>query len=142
MWRRRATVSHAAEPVVSAVFPEPTGKAVCHVHRRYPFRILEAELGRDAQLERISITRRQDLVGDLERQQRLRMQRGYHVDARVVSVRAFEAHIFGGEVGADALEEGAERHAGPFADHAPALDATRLLSSSTPIPILRSRSAA
>src|SRR5258708_21223007 len=58
--------SHPGEPIVSAVFPKPPGKAVGHEYRRDPLRILEPELGRNAQLERIAVARRQDLVGNLE----------------------------------------------------------------------------
>src|SRR5713101_3149672 len=77
------TYSHPAEPIVSAVFPKSTGEAVGHEHRRDPFRILEAELGRDAKLEGIAVARRQNLVGNLEREKRLRVQCRRHVDAGV-----------------------------------------------------------
>jgi hypothetical protein len=87
------------------------------------FRILEAELGRDAKLERIAVAPRQDLVGNLEGEKGLRVQRRRHVDAGVISVGALEADIFRRQVRADALQEGPQRDAGPFADHAPAFDA-------------------
>src|SRR6266481_6436548 len=115
--------SHPGEPIVSAVFPKPPGKAVGHEYRRDPLRILEPELGRNAQLERIAVARRQDLVGNLEGEKGLRVQRRRHVDAGVISVGALEADIFRGQVRADALQEGSERDPGPFADHAPAFDA-------------------
>src|ERR1700730_17480415 len=51
------------------------------------------------------------------------MQRRRHIDAGIIPVCAFEADISGGEIGANALQENAQRDAGPFADHAPALDA-------------------
>ena len=97
---RRSDQSHSGEPIVSAVLPESAGEAVGHVHRRDPFRILEAELGRDAQLERIAVFRREDLVGNLEGEKRLRMQRRGHVDAGIVAVGAFEADIFGASMSA------------------------------------------
>src|SRR5258708_23732546 len=115
--------SHPGEPIVSAVFPKPPGKPVGHEYRRDPLRILEPELGRNAQLERIAVARRQDLVGNLEGEKGLRVQRRRHVDAGVISVGALEADIFRGQVRADALHGGSERDPGPFADHAPASDA-------------------
>src|SRR6266478_9523818 len=115
--------SHPGEPIVSAIFPKPARKAVGHEYRRDPFGILEPELGRNAQLERIAVARRQDLVGNLEAEKGLRMQRRCHVDAGVIPVGALEANIFRRQVRADALQERPERDAGPFADHAPAFDA-------------------
>src|SRR5262249_34881686 len=52
---------YTAKPVVSAVFPKSAGKAVSHIHSHDPFGILEAELGSDAQLKRISVFRREGL---------------------------------------------------------------------------------
>src|SRR5215469_4829071 len=43
------------EPTVSAVFPKSSREAVGHEYRRNPFRILESELGQNAQLERIAV---------------------------------------------------------------------------------------
>src|SRR5262249_11460582 len=43
------------EPTVSAGFPKSSREAVGHEYRRNPFRILESELGRNAQLERIAV---------------------------------------------------------------------------------------
>ncbi len=51
------------------------------------------------------------------------MQRGGHVDARVVVVGALEAYVPCRSIGADARKEIAETHATPLADRAPALDA-------------------
>ncbi len=115
--------SRAAEPVVAAVFPEPARETIGHVHCRDPFRVLESELGGNPQLERIAVARGQDIVGDLEGEDGLRMQRGGHVDARIVAVGAFEPDIPRRRIGADVLQECAEGHSGPFADHAPAFDA-------------------
>src|SRR6516225_8463097 len=117
------TSSHSGEPTVSAIFPKPAREAVGHEYRRDPFRILEPELGRDAKLQRIAVARRQDLVGNLEGEKGLRVQRRRHVDATVVSVGALKADIFRRQVRADALQEGPERDTGPLADHAPAFDA-------------------
>src|SRR5262249_18157573 len=114
--------SDTGKPVVASVLPESPGEPVGHVQGRDPFGILEPELGGNPQLERIAVFRPENLVGDLERQQRLRVQGGRHVDARIVTVGAFEADILRAEVGADPLEEGAEGNAGPLPDHAPALD--------------------
>src|SRR5262249_11607048 len=115
--------SDTCEPVVTAVLPKAARVAIGDVHRRDPFRILETELRRDAQLERVAILRCENLVGNLERQQRLWMESRSHVDARVVSVRTLKSDIFGGEIGADALEKSAKRNPAPFSDHAPAFDA-------------------
>jgi hypothetical protein len=54
---------------------------------------------------------------------RLRVQGGRHVDRARVAVDALEAHVFRRHVGANALQEQFERHAGPLADVVPALDA-------------------
>src|SRR6516225_10457711 len=98
---RTEASSHSGEPIVSAIFPKPAGEAVGHEYRRNPFRVLEPEFGRNAQLERIAVARRQDLVGDLEGEKGLRMQRRRHVDAGVISVGALEADIFRRQVSAD-----------------------------------------
>ena len=119
----RAVPSHSGEPIVSAILPKSAREAVGHEYRRDPLRILEPELGRNAKLERIAVARRQDLVGNLEGEKRLRVQRRGHVDAGVISVGALEADVFRRQVRADALQEGPQRDAGPFADHAPAFDA-------------------
>src|SRR5260370_31301711 len=80
--------SHPGEPIVSAIFPKPAGEAVGHEYRRDPLRILEPELGRDAQLEWIAIARRQDLVGNLKGEKGLRVQRALNVEAGVLWVGA------------------------------------------------------
>src|SRR5256885_11351007 len=51
------------------------------------------------------------------------MERGPHVDAGVVIIRARETDVFCGGVGADAREEIRKAHAAPLADSAPTLDA-------------------
>src|SRR5262249_46893180 len=87
------------------------------------FRVLEAELGRDADLHREAELARQDLVRELECHLGLRMQRGRHVDRVGIALGALEPYILGAGVGADALEEVRQPGAGPRADLAPALDA-------------------
>ena len=78
--------SHSGEPIVSAIFSKPARKAVGHEYCSDPLRILEPELGRNAKLERIAVARRPDLVGDLEGEKGLRMQR-----------RAGIAHVAAGQ---------------------------------------------
>ena len=51
------------------------------------------------------------------------MQRGRHVDRAVIIVGAFERDIFGGEIGADTLQELLEVHARPLPDVVPAFHA-------------------
>ena len=115
--------SAAAEPVVALVFPVAARIDVGDEDRDDVFWIFIAELGGHAQLHRIAVFWRQHLAVVTEGQQRLRMQRGGHVDAGVVIVGAFETDIFRREIGADALEKSSERDAAPFADRAPSLNA-------------------
>src|SRR5437588_121559 len=119
----RREKSGPAEPVISLVFPVAAGVGIRDVDRHDVLGILESELGRDPQLHGEAVLRRQDLVGEAEREQGLRVQRRRHVDARVVVVRALEAHVLRAQVGSDLLQERAEAHAAPLADRAPALDA-------------------
>src|ERR1700724_3117091 len=112
-----------AEPVVAAVFPIAAEILVGHVHGDDVLGVLEAELGRDADLLREAVLSRQCLVQELEGHLGLRMQRGRHVDRVGVALRALEPDVFGARVGADALEEIGQPRAGPRADRAPALDA-------------------
>ncbi len=51
------------------------------------------------------------------------MQGSGHVEAAVIAVLALEADVAGPGIGADALQEGAQRNAAPGADGAPAFDA-------------------
>src|SRR5678815_4024838 len=115
--------SGTAEPVVALVLPVAARILVREIDRGDVLRILEAELGRDAELHREAEHRREDLVGEPESEQGLGVQRGGHVYARVVLVRTLEPDVFRGKVGADALQKVAEAHAAPFADRAPPLDA-------------------
>src|SRR5262249_51166121 len=63
----------------------------------------------------------QYLVREGKGHDRLRVQRGRHVDAGVIPVSAAEAYIFSGEVGLDPLEKDAQRAPAPFVDATPTL---------------------
>src|SRR5580658_716944 len=78
--RLRARPLLPAEPVIALVLPIAAGVVVLHPHGGDVFGILEAELGRNADLDRKTVGARQDLAIEFERQLRLRMQRGRHVD--------------------------------------------------------------
>src|SRR3954471_22967168 len=112
----RSGILGTAKPVVALVFPVAAGIFVGDENGGDVLGVLEAELGGDAQLHRVAELRRQQLVGELERELRLRVQRGGHVDRAVVIVRALEADVLRGGVGADAREEVGEAHAAPLAD--------------------------
>ena len=88
--------SAPAERIVALVFPVAALVVVGDFHRQHVFRVLEAELGRHPDLHRVAIGPRQDLVGEFERHLGLRMQRGRHVERRVVAVLvgALEPDIF------------------------------------------------
>src|SRR5579871_2815172 len=115
----------AAEGIIALIFPVAALVVVGDFHRDHVFRVLEAELGRHADLHGVAIGARQDVVAELERHDRLRMQRAAHVERRVVAVLVgtLEPAIFGAGVGPDQLEEMTERRSGPAADRAPAFDA-------------------
>jgi hypothetical protein len=74
---------------------------------------------------REAVGARQNFVAEFERHLGLRMQRGAHIERRVVAflVGALEPDIFGARIGADQFEEIAQRRTGPASDRAPALDA-------------------
>src|SRR6266850_1053497 len=91
--------SGAAEPVVALVLPVAARVLVGDEDRGDVLGVLEAELGRDAQLHRKAVLGRQHLVGVLE------------------------GDVACAEVRADALQEIGKAHAAPLADRAPALDA-------------------
>src|SRR5690349_15473955 len=114
--------SRTAVPVIALIFPIAARIVVGHENRRDMPRVLEAQFGRYTQLERVAVLRRQRVAAEVECELGLRMQRGGHVEARVIVIRAFEADIASARVGADALQEGAKRHATPFADRAPAFN--------------------
>ncbi|KOT10965.1 hypothetical protein DM77_2837 [Burkholderia mallei] len=121
--RPRPVGSRTAEPVVPLVDPISARIRVGHEYLHDVLRILVAELRRHPQLHRESVFGRQPLAVVFECEQRLRVQRGGHVDALVIVVRAFEADVFRARVRADAAQEFAKRRAAPAADRAPALDA-------------------
>lgn len=85
--------------------------------------ILEAQLGRHTYLQGIAVLRGQRFLAEAQCQDGLRMQRRGHVQAGVIAVRTFEAHVFRREIRADRLQEQAQRHARPLADGAPSFDA-------------------
>src|SRR5882757_2461179 len=127
-WARYALPTRSltpAERIIALVLPEAALVVVGDFHREHVFRILEAEFGRHADLHRETIGARQDLVGEFERHLGLRMQRGAHVERRIIAVLvgALEPDVFRAGVGANELEEIAQRRAGPAADRAPAFDA-------------------
>src|SRR3984885_6164865 len=109
-----------AEPVITLVLPIAAGVVVLHPHGGDVFGVLEAELGGDADLDREAVGARQDPVIEFERQLRLRMQRGRHVDGVGITFGALEPDIFGFGVGADHLEKVGQFYALPGADGAPA----------------------
>src|SRR5262249_52406825 len=118
-----ACPSNPGKPVEPLLAPERFGERVGHLDRGDPLGILEAEFCGGAQPQREA-----ERVGDrLARisggEDGLRVQRARHVEALGVVVGALERDVLGGEVGADALEEGAQVHARPLADIVPALDA-------------------
>src|ERR1043166_8912298 len=69
-----------AEPVVALVFPVAANVLVDHRKLDHVFRILKAELCRDADAQRETEAARQDLAVELHRQLSLRVERGRHVD--------------------------------------------------------------
>ena len=115
--------SDPAEPVEAAILPVAAAVGVGDLHGGDPLGVLEAELHGRAQAQWKTEGIGDRFPGVLGREQRLRMQRRGHVDAAVVVVGAAEGDVLGGEVGADALQEQAQVHAGPLADVVPALDA-------------------
>src|ERR1700681_718600 len=99
--------STPAERIVALVFPVAALVVVGDFHRDHVFRVLETELGRHPDLHRIAVDPRQGVIGEVERQLRLRMQRRRHVERAVIAVgiRTLEPAIFRGGVGAYQLEE-------------------------------------
>src|SRR5258706_4817134 len=104
---RYSPPSTPAERIISLVFPEAALVVVGDFHREHVFRILEAEFCRDANLHRETIGARQDFISEFERHLGLRMQRGAHIERRVVAVLVgtLEPDIFGARVGADDFQE-------------------------------------
>src|SRR5207249_1620398 len=78
--------SGAAEPVVALVLPIAARVLVGDEDRGDVLGVFEAQLGGHAQLHGEAVLRRQDLVGEAQGEQRLRVQGGRHVDAGRVIV--------------------------------------------------------
>src|SRR5712671_411530 len=112
-----------AEPVVALVFPIAARVGIGDEDRSDVLRVLEAQLGRHAQLQGVAIFGRQRLGAEVQGQLRLWMQCRCHVQARVVAVGTLEADVLRSGVGPDAFEEHLERYPAPIADRAPAFDA-------------------
>src|ERR1700704_4077693 len=114
--------SGAAEPVVALVLPIAARVLVRDEDRGDVLGVLEAQLGRHAQLHGEAVLRRQDLVSEAQGEQRLRVQGGRHVDAGRVIVGALEADVLRRGIGAHALQEIGKAYSAPLADRAPPLD--------------------
>src|SRR5215216_7230238 len=112
-----------AEPVVALILPVTAGVVIEDRERDDVLGVLEAEFRRHPHLHRKSVFLRQNLAVELEGHLRLRMQRSRHVDRGGIALGADEMHVIRPRVGADALEEVAQRRPGPAPDRAPALDA-------------------
>src|ERR1700719_2132325 len=112
---RYSPPSTPAERIIALVFPVAALVLVGDFHREHVFRILEAELGGNADLHWKSIRLRQDLVGEFERHLGLRMQRGAHVERRIVAilVGALEPDVARTGICSNELEEVAQRRAAP-----------------------------
>ena len=111
--QQQPDASEPAEPVVALVLPVAAGVVVLHVHRGDVLRVLEAELGRHAALHREAVLARQDLVVELERQLRLRMQRRRHVDGVGIALGASEPDVFGAVSAPIRLRNSLKPHALP-----------------------------
>src|SRR6266404_3267570 len=120
-WREASGLSEATKPVVAFVFPISARVVVGDGHRCDVLRVLEAELGGYAQPQGGTPGGLQRLLLEIERQDRLRMQGAWHVDARPIVVKAPEGDILGSHVGANTAQKGMKRHATPLADLTPAL---------------------
>src|SRR5258708_21640239 len=92
--------STAAERIVALVFPIAALVIVRYFHRDHIFRVFESEFCRHPDLHQKTIGARQDFVREFKRHLGLRMQRGRHVERRVVAflVGALEPAIFGAGV--------------------------------------------
>src|SRR3979409_44495 len=113
-------LSDAAKPIVASVFPISARIVVGNGQRCDVLRVLKAELRRYAQSQWRAPGRLQGLLLEIERQDRLRMQRACHVTARPIVVKAPESDIFGPQVRANAAQEGLKRHTAPLTDLTPA----------------------
>src|SRR5262245_32301715 len=91
----RPARSQPAEPVVALVLPVTAEILVSYVQGGHVFRVLEAELGGDADLHREPVLDRQDLAGEAERHLGLRMKRRRHVDGVGIALGAAEPDVLG-----------------------------------------------
>src|SRR5207302_9767708 len=121
-WRKWASFSRAAEPVVAPVLPIAARVLVGDEARGDGLGVLEAQLGGHAQLHGEAVLRRQDRVGEAQGEQRLRVQGGRHVDAGRVIVGALEADVLRRGIGAHPPQEIGKAYSAPLADRAPPLD--------------------
>src|SRR5262249_25050403 len=112
---------NARVPVETAFAPIGLAEFVGDFDYSDPLGVLVAELGRGAQPQRITKRIADDLAGIFGGKNRLRMQRGRHVDAFGIIVGADEIDIFRGQIGADTLQKVAQIRTGPLADIVPAL---------------------
>src|SRR5205807_124343 len=108
---RPRRTSGAAEPVVTVIFPEAARIIIRDRQCNDEFRVLEAKLCRNPDLDRITELARQYLVGEGESHNRLWVQHRRHVDAGVITIGADETDILLGEIRADALKEDPQRAA-------------------------------
>ena len=99
------------EPVEPLLAPEGLLEVVGHLDPGDPLGVLEPEFGRRAQPQRKSERIGERIAGIFGRQHGLRMQRRGHVEAFGVIIGAAEEHIFGAEIGTDALQELTQVHA-------------------------------
>src|ERR1700694_3991858 len=100
-----ATGLQPAEPIVALILPIAAGVMIENGEADDVLGILEAELGRNAHAQRKAVFRRQDFAVVAERQLRLRVQRGGHVDRAGIALRAGEMHVARAGVGADPTQE-------------------------------------
>src|SRR5215469_8838367 len=115
--------SRTAEPVVALVLPIAARVLVRDFDGNDVLRILVAELGRHAQLHRKAVFGWQHVAVVREREQCLRVQRSWHVDAGPVVVRATQRYIFRARIRTRTPQKIREANAAPMTDCAPSFDA-------------------
>jgi DHA2 family lincomycin resistance protein-like MFS transporter len=133
---RDAHALDTGKPLVAAVFPvaafaaPDTVEGAHHFDAHDVLRHLVPELALDAHTQRSAVLDRQHLSVQLVRQDRLRVQGIFQVDALVVllrsaphRVRTVKNDVARVRLQPHEREDVTERHAGPFADCAPSFDA-------------------
>src|SRR5580704_10096465 len=95
---RGYAVSDSAEPVEALIAVIGSRASVRDLDRRKPFGVLEAELSRCAQPQRISKRIRQRLTRVFGRQNGLRMQRCRHIKCLGVAIGTAERDVARAEV--------------------------------------------